>query len=103
MPARSVLGVENLEVTLSAGAPISFERDGRTWHVGADPVRWYERLPWWQTSRRMERGTGRVDVEVWRMQARIGSNPRTPLVTFELVRGQNRVSRSTRSMEAVAA
>lgn len=103
MPARSVLGVENLEVNLSAGAPIAFVRDGRTWHVGTDPVRWYERLPWWQTSQRMERGTGRVDIEVWQVQARIGRNPRTPLVTFELVRGQDRVSWSCRSMDAVAA
>ena len=103
MPARSVLGVENLEVTLAAGRPIAFVRDGRTWHVGADPVRWFERLPWWQTSQRMERGTGRVDVEVWRVQARIGRNPRSPLVTFEFVRGPDQVSWTMRSMEAVAA
>lgn len=103
MPASSVLGVENLEVTLAAGAPIAFVRDGRTWHFGADTVRWFERVPWWQTSQRMERGTGRMDVEVWRVQARIGRNPRTPLVTFELVCGQDRSSWSMRSMEAVAA
>ena len=102
-PRRSVLGVDNLEVTLEAGVPVAFERGGRTWRVGVDPVRWYERVPWWQTSKRMERGAGRMDVEVWQVQARIGHNPRTPLVTFELVRGQDREAWSVRSMEAVAA
>lgn len=103
MPSRSVLGVENLEVALAAGAPITFVQHGRTWHVGADPDRWFERLPWWKTSQRMERGTGRVDVEVWQVPARIGRDPRTPLVTFELVLGQDRETWTERSMGAVAA
>lgn len=102
-PPRSLLRVDNLEVTLTAGAPVSFVRGNRTWHVGAPPVRWFERVPWWETSQRMVRGSGRMDVEVWQVQARIGHNPRTPLVTFELVRGQDRETWTCRSMEAVAA
>ena len=101
-PQRSLLPVDNLEVTTAAGVPVSFVRDGRTWRI-ADPVHWFERIPWWESSQRMERGTGRMDVVVWQVQARIGHNPRTPLVTFELVLGQDRESWTCRSMEAVAA
>lgn len=89
-------------MSTAAGVPTSFVRAGRTWHV-AETVRWFERLPWWQTSQRMVRGSGRMDVVVWQVQARIGHNPRTPLVTFDLVRGQDRVTWTCRSMEAVAA
>lgn len=96
--------MENLEVETVAGTPVSFVRDGRTWRVGAPPVRWYERTDWWRTARRMPKGgTNKLDVEVWQVQARIGHNPRTPLVTFELVLGQDRATWTVRSMEAVAA
>lgn len=87
-----------------AGVPVSFVRDGRTWHVGAEPVRWYERVDWWKTSQRMPRGQmTRLDIEVWQLQARIGHNLRNALVTFELVRGQDRQTWSIRSMETIAA
>ena len=103
-PPRTVLSMESMEVETVAGAPASFVRDGRTWHVGAVPVRWYERVAWWETSARMPRGGDlRIDVEVWQVQARIGHNPRSPLVTFELVLGQDRETWSERSMVAVAA
>lgn len=96
--------MESVEVVTVHGAPASFVRDGRTWHVGADPVRWFERVSWWVTAERMQRGEmSRVDVVVWQVQARIGHNPRSPLVTFELVLGQDRVTWSERSMVAVAA
>lgn len=102
--ACNVHGMENVEVGMVAGAPVSFIRDGRTWHVGAEPVRWFKRLPWWETAHRAERGGGlRIDVEVWQVQARIGRNPRSPLVTFELVLGQDRKTWGVRSMNAVAA
>lgn len=96
--------MKNVEVELRAGAPVSFIRADRTWHVGTEPVRWYERQPWWETARRAPKGGDlRIDVEVWQVQARIGRNPRTPLVTFELVLGQDRASWTVRSMAAVAA
>ncbi len=88
----------------ASGVPTSFVRGGRTWWVVPDPVRWFERLPWWQTARRAERdGPLKIDVEVWLVQARIGHNPRTPLVTFELVLGQDRAAWTIRAMNAVAA
>ncbi len=75
-----------------------------TWHVGAEPLRWYERVAWWETATRAPKGGGlRIDVEVWRVQARIGRNERSPLVTFELVLGQDRETWTCRSMSAVAA
>lgn len=104
VPPRSVHGMESIEVAMVAGAPVSLTRDGRTWHVGAEPMRWFERQPWWVTSVRAPKGGSlRIDVEVWQVQARIGRNPRTPLVTFELILGQDRVTWTVRSMEAVAA
>ena len=90
----------SVEVTMSSDGPISFVRDGRMWHVGVPPVRWFERVDWWQSARRLPR---LMDVEVWQVQARIGHNPRTPLVTFELVLGQDRATWSIRSMETIAA
>lgn len=96
--------MDSIEVTAVGGAPVSFVRNGSTWHVAPAPVRWFERLPWWQTAQRAERGGPlKIDVEVWQVQARIGHNPRTPLVTFELVLGQDRAAWTVRSMSAVAA
>jgi hypothetical protein len=61
-------------------------------------------LPWWETARRAPKdGSLRIDVEVWQVQARIARNPRTPLVTFELVLGQDRAVSTIRAMNAVAA
>lgn len=79
---------------------MSFVRDGRTWHVGVKLVSWFERVDCWKTARRIPR---LVDVEVWQILARIGHNPRSPLVTFELVLGQDRETRTCGSMCAVAA
>jgi hypothetical protein len=36
----------------------------------------------------MPRGHGRVDVEVWQVQARVGRNVRSELTTMELLRDQ---------------
>lgn len=44
-----------------------------------------------------------IDTKFWQVQARIEHNLRTPLVTFELVRSQDRETWSIRSMEANAA
>lgn len=66
------------------GVPLAVHRNGREWIVGAEPVRWYERLEWWKQSQRMPKGTGRVDVQVWRLQVRLGRNVRSELVTMEL-------------------
>lgn len=102
-PARNVLRMSDLQVETVSGVPVSFVRDGRTWHVAVS-VRWFERVDWWKTSSRMPQGgPTRMDVVVWQVQARIGHNPKTPLVTFELVLGQDRETWVERSMVAIAA
>ncbi|MHA7270080.1 hypothetical protein [Arthrobacter sp. HLT1-20] len=77
--------LEHIEVRTSpAGVPVAVQRNGREWVVGAEPVRWFERIQWWQHALRMPKGQGRVDVQVWQVQARLGRNPRSELVTMEL-------------------
>ena len=35
----------DITLTLSAnGVPVSFVLNGRIWHVGAEPVRWFDRI-----------------------------------------------------------
>ncbi|MBG0739103.1 hypothetical protein IV500_06795 [Paeniglutamicibacter antarcticus] len=72
----------------TAGMPLAVQRAGREWLIGAEPVRWYERVNWWESKRRMPKGLSRVDVEVWRVQARLGRNARSDLTTMELLRDQ---------------
>lgn len=68
------------------GRPAAVIRDGREWTVGAEPVRWFERVNWWEYERRMPLGRSRVDVEVWRLQARLGRNENSALTTMEVMR-----------------
>lgn len=90
--------MESLTVTLSPeGVPVAFTVGGDIWVVAADPVRWYERIPWWETETRMQREHGRIDVEVWQLQAQLerrgkqhsSSSNEAPVVTFVLVRNRN--------------
>lgn len=90
--------------TTAGGVPVALVVDGRKWQVGAVPVRWFERTPWWDSGRPQPRGNGsRIDVEVWQVQARIGKNPHSPLVTFELVRDQDGDSWAVRAQDGQAA
>ncbi|WP_417221248.1 hypothetical protein [Arthrobacter sp.] len=78
---------DSVDVTLTpSGRPIRITRDGRTWKVCAEPVRWFERVPWSRSELRMQRGTN-IGIEnmVWQVQVRLGSSPRSALVTWELV------------------
>lgn len=79
--------VENILVEVGAdGAPVVLKVGGHRWLVADGCLRWYERVNWWESVRRVQRGSGvKVDIEVWRVQARIGRNPRSALVTFDLV------------------
>ena len=87
VPGHSVSGMEHVLVTAGPdGRPHTVIRGGREWIIGADPVRWFERVSWWEAERRMPRGLGRVDVEVWQVQARLGRNAGSALTTLELVR-----------------
>jgi hypothetical protein len=68
------------------GRPAAVIRGGREWTVGAEPIRWFERVNWWEAERRMPLGRSRVDVEVWRLQARLGRNENSALTTMEVMR-----------------
>lgn len=94
--------MDDLVVETVDGVPVSFVRDGGTWHVAVRPVVWFERTSWWETERRMPPGECvRIDVMVWQVQARIGHNPKSDLVTFELVLGTDRETWTCRSMVAI--
>lgn len=72
--------------TDSRGMPTTVLSQGRQWSVGAEPVRWFERINWWETSRRMPKGHSRVDVEVLQLQVRLGNNSKSELITMYLQR-----------------
>ncbi|MDQ0768798.1 hypothetical protein QF031_001547 [Pseudarthrobacter defluvii] len=72
--------------TDSNGIPTAVLSRGREWAVGAEPVRWFERINWWETSRRMPKGSGGVDVEVLQLQVRLGNSAKSALATMYLQR-----------------
>lgn len=72
--------------TDSQGRPTAVLSGGREWAVGAPPVRWFERINWWENSQRMPKGRGGVDVEVLQVQVRLGNNGRSALTTMYLQR-----------------
>jgi hypothetical protein len=72
--------------TDSSGIPTTVLSRGREWAVGAEPVRWFERINWWETSRRMPKGNSGVDVEVLQLQVRLGNNSKSTLTTMYLQR-----------------
>ena len=83
----TVTGMEHVMVkTGPDGRPLAVVRGGREWLIGAEPVRWFERVSWWEAERRMPKGLSRVDVEVWQVQARLGRNRGSALTTMELIR-----------------
>lgn len=86
-PVPSVAGMEHVVISMAPdGHPLSLVRGGREWTIDAEPVRWFERVSWWEAERRMPKGLGRVDIEVWRVQARLGRNTNSALTTMELIR-----------------
>ncbi|MBT2531610.1 hypothetical protein J7E83_05630 [Arthrobacter sp. ISL-48] len=72
--------------TAANGMPTAVVSNGREWAVGAETVRWFERVRWWEAQRRMPRGLSRVDVEVLQVQVRLGNNARSALTTMLLER-----------------
>ncbi|MFJ5957047.1 hypothetical protein ACIQC5_13945 [Paenarthrobacter sp. NPDC092416] len=96
--------MEHVYVRLTPGGiPIAVVRGQTEWQIAVDPVRWFERVSWWEGSSRMPRGGGRVDVEVWQVQVRLGANPRSALATWELVRDGTGGGWRLRSAEIAAA
>lgn len=70
----------------TAGVPLRVRYEGRVWTVGAEPIRWFERVPWWQTEYRMQRGAGiSIEVKIWKLQVRLGDNPTSEMRTWEVV------------------
>ncbi len=87
VPVPSVPGMEYVLVKTSPdGLPTAVVSDGREWAVGAESVRWFERVSWWEAQRRMPKGLSRVDVEVLQVQVRLGRNPHSALTTMVLER-----------------
>ena len=79
--------MEYVQVKMSPeGIPAAVLCEGREWVVGAEAVRWFERVSWWEEQRRMPKGLGRVDVEVLQVQVRLGRNPHSALTTMVLER-----------------
>lgn len=70
-----------------AGAPWKVRRNGRVWQVVVEPTRHFERVQWWEdlTFKIKKGAADRIDFAVWRVQVRLGSNPRSDLVTWDLV------------------
>jgi hypothetical protein len=94
--------MEEVEVrTTSTGVPLAVVRSGRVWTVGAPPVRWYERRPWWLESPRMPAGgTARIDIEIWQVQVRPHRPGNAPLVTLELIHHREDGTWQVRSEDA---
>lgn len=82
---------KSVEVQMTtSGMPLRILADGRVWNVVAQPVRWFERVSWWKSELRMERGSlNRIDVEVWQIQVRLGRNARSEMQTWKLVHEPN--------------
>lgn len=82
------MSVELVDVIFTtASAPWKIRRGGRVWQVVVEPTHHYERVKWWEdTSFTIKKGSAdRIDYAVWLVQVRLGANPRSDLVTWELV------------------
>lgn len=68
-----------------AGVPLRVVWRGRTWRVGARPVRWYQRRAWWSEVPRAKKGAsvGLIDTEIWEVQLQLGV--RSELVSMQLL------------------
>lgn len=71
----------------AAGVPWKIRRNGRVWQVVVEPTCHFERVKWWEdTSFTIKKGRAdRIDYAVWLVQVRLGANPRSDTVTWELV------------------
>lgn len=71
----------------AAGEPWKVKRAGRVWQVAVEPTRHFERVLWWRdTAFSVRKGQAdRIDYVVWRVQVRLGANPRSDLLTWDLM------------------
>ena len=90
-----------------AVGPLRLTWQDRTWHIAADPLRWYERRRWWAEELRAQpgRGPGLVDHEIWRIQARLSerSQIRTLDVSHQVDTGRWRVIRVHEALHELSA
>lgn len=79
--------MEMIEVYFStAGQPLRVRRQGRVWNVAAEPVRWFERVKWWESELRAPKGSAfAIDAQVWQVQVSLGAKT-SDVLTWELVR-----------------
>ncbi|MGP5524950.1 hypothetical protein ACTXM3_16960 [Glutamicibacter arilaitensis] len=71
----------------AAGAPWKIRRGGRVWQVVVEPTCHFERVNWWEdlTFNVRKGAADRIDYAVWLVQVRLGANPRSDILTWELV------------------
>lgn len=70
-----------------AGAPWKIRRHGHVWQVVVEPTCHFERVKWWEdlTFKIRKGDADRIDYAVWLVQVRLGANPRSDILTWELV------------------
>lgn len=85
----------------AAGVPWKIRRGGRVWQVVVEPSRHFERVNWWEDhSFKIKKGAADpIDFAVWRVQVRLGSNPRSDLLTWDLVEHPRDGSWTVRDVE----
>ena len=78
--------METVEIQFTtAGHPLRVHRQGRIWTVVAEPVRWFERVKWWESELRAPKGASfRIDALVWQVQVSLGSTT-SDVLTWELI------------------
>jgi hypothetical protein len=54
---------------LASGAPIRFTWRGVVYGVVSAPEPWITRRPWWVESSHVAKGSGNIDLPVWRVDA----------------------------------
>lgn len=93
---------EFVEVRFTAACvPWKIRRGGRVWQVAVEPSRHFERVNWWEDhSFKIKKGAADpIDFAVWRVQVRLGSNPRSDLLTWDLVEHPRDGSWTVRDVE----
>ncbi len=78
---------EPVSVTLNAaGVPVRLQWRNRWYTVLGDPLRWFQRRPWWLEESRAERGRqGLVSHKIWRLELRLEAASRAQSRTVDAV------------------
>lgn len=89
----------------AAGAPLKIRRNGRVWQVAVEPTHHFERVNWWEdlTFKVRKGAADRIDYAVWLVQVRLGANPRSDILVWELVEHPRTNSWSVREVSSPGA